>query len=686
MSRLLDGIVDWAVIGFASWTLLYQLARGLGWGTDPVLIGWLLALLPIGWCLAHRAGVRTGLSLRSGSATPRPAPGHQPPTPVSDRRSNAGLPGWLRPVGLAAGLVSAPLVVARSGWWSLAWALAAVSVGVAGWQLWRSRTDLDAGGSEGVRAATAGPRWRPEGAWPTCLVALVGTGWAVLSLFLVRPDADDTFYVNKAVFVGERGQIPLRDTIFGDQTLPPLPGAGTAPLQSLEVFQGSLAHLLGVQAGTVVYLVLPPLCSFLVTWVIWRLIREWAPVRALLCFVVAMVYLALTAQGGATVGLFFVGRIWQGKAIFVAALVPLIYLYLTRWSRTGDRKYLLLLPATGVSCVGMTSSATFVVPIIAVAAAVGLGIAGRRWAGGLLVAAYPVASGGVLFLIGGAPGDPGGGLLVGEDALHLVLGVGLLAAIGWLGVFAAWWVVGTSTSRALTAAAAAAFLVVLLPPFAAAFGAATGAGAVAWRLVWVAPVTVMVGLLAAVPLPSSVGSGNRRAAVGTGLSALPAAAVIIVLVLAGTPVWTSPTRGPLLAGAPSWKYSPEMLDRANAIVALAPGPGPVLTNTSEMRGISLVTSRVPTVAARSDYVPLLTEPVEQHQARILLGELFGGEVPGDHSDLPELGPESFRAALDALDVSMVCLRPNAGKELVSWVQGAGWSTEMAADLTCYRRP
>lgn len=664
LARWLDGATDLAVLAFAAWTLLYQAAKLMGWATDPIVIAW--GVMIIALVVAVVRQFRGGTS--SLSAT--------------DRHATSWRSPWVI-VSVLLAVGSAVVIREASGaTWLVGWALAASSAFVAVVHLLRNtKPSPDRAPHDVQPSSQASLGGQPARLWSHLLALFVSLGWAVFALFTLRVDGDDAFYVNKAVFVAEHGLIPGRDTIFGDQTFPALPGAGTAPLQSIEVLQGALARFLSLDPTAVVYLAFPPMLTFFATWSIWRLIRQWARVRVSLAFAVSMVYLAMAANSGAGLGVFFLARIWQGKVVFVAALVPLMYLYLTRWARTGSRWEQLMLAAAGVAAVGLTSSATFIVPIIAVTCAVALLLTRQRWVGVLALAAYPVITGGIVALTG-VPGDPGGQFLTGAEAFHFVLGIGLLAAVGWAGIMLAGWLSVPGATRVVVTAASLSLLVVLAPGVAAVFSSATGAGAVAWRLMWVAPVSVMVGLLATVPLPWAEPTTGARSVVRQLPALAVAAGLIVALVVTGTPFW-SPVRGVKVLPSPTWKYPKQPIQQALAIRRLDPGPGPVLAPLSTMRALSLVSSEVHAVAARPSYIPILTEEPAQHDARITLTEVFGGKLTdGPGGKVGTHSQQQFTAALSTLDVSMTCVRPSQ-KTVTRWLGDAGWKPKKVRELTCY---
>ena len=109
-----------------------------------------------------------------------------------------------------------------------------------------------------------------------------------------------------------------------------------------------------------------PLATVLAVLALWRLLRVWEVPMPALALSTALVFLLVAAcDERRTVGEFFVTRLWQGKAVFVAVLVPLLFALLCSYAEQPARRTLVLLFAAGVAAVGLTTSAIFVVPVIA---------------------------------------------------------------------------------------------------------------------------------------------------------------------------------------------------------------------------------------------------------------------------------------------------------------------------------
>ncbi|QNN53671.1 hypothetical protein [Nocardioides mesophilus] len=220
-------------------------------------------------------------------------------------------------------------------------------------------------------------------------------------------------------------------------------------------------------------------------------------------------------------------------------------------------------------------------------------------------------------------------------------------------------VVRSGRRAILVAAASATVFVPLLPGFLQLTESLTGAGPVLWRLLMLAPVPVAVGLLGTVDLPRL--SGRLRPVAGWGL----AAALMLGLVAVGVPLWSAEARNSTsVTDQPAWKVDPSLLTKASRVAELDPGPGPVLLPLPVMTALPLVTTDVFAVIPRYFYARFLTEPADQHAARMTLFDFVSPVgAPVTAAEVDE--------ALNRLDVSLVCLRDSAqGK--ITVVERAGY--------------
>jgi hypothetical protein len=652
LDRLLDTLTDLAVWAFAIWTIVYYLGRALGWHTTPLL------------------AVTAVLTLLTVVATWRHS--HAPdaaPTALGVVERQPAL------FGLAAVILTVGACLAHLGTsplrYAVGWGLSLAALVPVVWVAMtrdRGRRPADVAGAPAPVAA-ARRSWTLPGLVSSAGVAAVAAGLAVLSLLTVRKDADDVFYVNKAVFVAQHGTIPTRDTIYSDQVLPALRGAGTAPVQSIEVLQGAVAHLFGVEGGTVVYLLTPLVVSFLAVWTLWRLLREWTRERAVVAAAVAVAYLLWAVKDGYELGAFFIGRDWQGKVVFACLGIPLLYLALSTWARRRSWYDAARLFAVGALCVGLTSTATLVVPPIGLTVAVAMLLCGyRHWWGALLTLVYPVVTG-VVVASSNTGGEFGAVDFTSGQAFHHVVGEGLFMVVGLVAVLLAPWLVRRGPTRVVVTAGSIAALVVMAPGMPDLLNRLTGAGPILYRMAWVPALPALVGVIATAPWQLERLPARARVAV----TALVPVVVVAAILVSGKLLWTRADTS--LYSQPEWKYDQAPLSDARWIEQTYDGTTPVLAPWSVMRGLALTTTDVHGVDPRSFYLQSLDEPAAQHQARIDLSQSMRNGNVRPKAD--------FVQDLASLDVRYVCL-DKAKKRIRDVITRDGWTaTRHNARLTCY---
>ncbi|HEX5429270.1 MAG TPA: hypothetical protein VFX00_13165 [Pedococcus sp.] len=664
VDHIVDRLLDLLVLGFGLWTVLYHLACWLGARTTPLLVTTAVGTAAAGLWLWRRPPVPGGTAAVAPTRSAR--------------------------VAATASLALAAVAVAILAWgddaaYPWGWGLGLASLVPLVVILARRDPSL-----RGKASAVLAPAALPSGRWPavasSVVVVAVGLGFAVLSLFVVNVSFDDVFYVNKAVFVAEHGTIPLRDTVYSDQVLPALRGAGTVPVQSVEVLQGALAHVFGVAGGTVVYLVTPFVGTLVATWVVWALVRAWSRGPAVVAFLVAAAYLAwgMWSPSGATGSIamssIFLRAMWQGKVLFLFLAVPLCHLLLTRWARERRIGDLVLLLLLGAGATGLTSSATFLVPPIAAGAAVALAACRNKgWFGPLLLAAYPVGAG--VFVAAHTAREPFGQVLrTPAQAFHGVVGAGLWGAIGASAILAGPMAVRSGAPRVLATSASVVTMVVLAPFSTPLLADLTGAGPVLWRLPWVVPLPALVGVLAVGVVPSrlslsSPGLAGWRRPIWLGW--LVPVVVVVLIVVSGRLIW-APGSAATLAGRPVWKFPSASLDRAAYIARIYAGPGTVLAPREVMSALALTTTRIHAVDPRPFFISSLDEDPRLSAGRRLLSL----SMAEDRLQIPK----SFAVYLDNLHVGLVC--PGIDKARARQaVEDLGWQP-LGDDpsFPCYRRP
>jgi Family of unknown function (DUF6077) len=645
LAAAVDGLTEFAVLAFASWTLIYDIGAITGLGTS-----WLLALWAV--CLVAIAVALLRLGWAGGAGRADVA------EPVGGVSWLAAAGPWRRPLGIASVAlgVAAGLAVGlhRAGLpWYWTWVLGGPAV--AATLTWLLLPD------EGAPSAAASPAARspavtsPAVAKPTAaasagiaaqggsLLALgTAVAAAIFSVYIVRPDADDTYFVNRAVWTAQHGRIPLKDVIFTQQAVNHI--SAETPVSSIEGLIGALARLFGVQAASFTYYIALPVFVFVAVWAVWLLIRRWAPDRYALCFTVAMLYLAWSGTSSASFGSFHLVRMWQGKGAFVSLMVPLLYAFLTQWAEYRSRRSLLIVVAAGIAATGLTSSAALVVPLIVAAVAVPLLLARQVVAalGALLAAAYPVLAGLVVavFLPVHLPHAP----FAPATAWEWVLLGGAAGGVGGVALWTAPRLARRGVPALITCGVAGVVTVLMLPGVLTLIGNATGTNAVTWRTMWVVPGPVAVGLLAAVPLPLAARLGSA----GRWIAAVPAAVVCAVILAAGIPVWSYQNVHATIADHPSWKYDPLSLSLARKVLRADHQPGYLLSTGRVMGAIPLLTSTIVAVNARTYYLEHLPVSAQFIDDRLLLTRVAGQQAP-----LPT--ESAFRAVLGRVPVGYACV-------------------------------
>ncbi|MDL4817130.1 DUF6077 domain-containing protein [Actinomadura opuntiae] len=668
--RAVDAAVDAAVLLFAVWTVVYHLGLLVRPPTWVLLACWLGAAAAIAAVCASR-GLRDRVA----------------PEPLWPERPGPGVSTVPRALALTAVVAaiaagtSAGLHTSGAPWWC-AWAFGLVSVAASGACLLRHRppaTEPAPGGTRTAEAAAPGAD-RPEerdvpaaaSRWGTPLALATAAGFSVASLFIVNSDGDDAYFVSRSVATAAMGRIPFKDVIFTSGDTGPI--AGEPPVSSIEVLAGSLARVAGVPAASFVYYLMLPAVTFLAVWAVWRLTRAWAPRRALPCFAIAAVYLLWSGLGPASLGSFHLLRMWQGKAVMVSALIPLLYVHLTRWAERRTRRDLAMLAACGVAGTGLTSSAAFVLPLVVGAAAVPL-IASGRVRDGLAACAalaYPVGAGLAVTLLH-RDTTVTGWVGAASDDFRWVL---LHAAPGVLAGCALWlapWTARRGAPALIGAGVATVVTLLFLPGVLDLAAHVTGAGQVLWRTMWVVPAPVLIGLLAAVRIPLPAGARHQTA--GALAALVPAAALAVTLVAGGTPVWSA-SNGSVVASRPSWKLPPAQVGTARAVVRLAPPGGVVVMPQGYMRAVPLLTARVHAANPNSHYLRNLPVPARFVDDRRVLTAAVrrpGGRKPA----LADL-----QGALRRAGVAVACARPHDRYGLVLLEQAGFGGRRKVGGLIC----
>jgi hypothetical protein len=677
VGRLIDAVLDVAVISFAAWTLLYCLGLPTQWSLWPSGWIWLvLTLLVLVW------RVRLAIPADADDSPAEAAVAAEADvTEAGPERRDLVLVAGLGLVVISAvgGLIW------TTGSFRLTWAALVLGIVVlVGWSWLSGR--VTPGPVEDIETPAQPTRSR----WARLvspqelgvLAVMVGTG--VLTAFVHLADTDDPYYLNRSVWVAERGNASMVDTMFSPEVFNS-PYGGGVPIASIESLYGVIAHMTGTLAGTINYLVAAPIAACLAVLAMWRLARRWAPRRAFLVFAGAVAFLMLS--GDSMLGNFWVVRIWQGKVIAVAMLMPLIWAYLVdahesrtrqgRWAAIG------LLFAAGIAFFGLTPTAVVWAPVILAAvlvSAVALRSPALAW-GGLAVSIGPFVSGAAV--IAWSVEDVGGEdpvALSARDSFVRILGEQTpMVALSLIALGVAVVLARRGAPAALAGSAALGSVLVFAPGILSLVNTVTGAGPILWRMLYVAPIPVLVGLLLAAPVPD-LGAARRTLA-----RAVPIAAAVVVLaglVVGGRPIWSDTGHGgPVtLRSSPDWKLDTEALADVR-ILADRGVTGEVLLPPRRMKVLTMYTVEAFPVVPREWFIQNIDEPEADNNARELLYQLASGELP-----LPN--KQNSADALELLGVDLACTGESDNTDRVMKYYAAAGYTEKSSygTLSCARRP
>lgn len=477
-SVAVDAAVVGAMAAFGWWTLLYEVMLAAGWPTTPVMVGWLVTAPVVAvafarWNLTHARRAQD-----------------------EDRRSPS-LPGARPRRGTVLAAVAIVVCTVAMGTtthaiFRVGWGVGIIGLLAVGHAIRRRAAQLsrscDARATTMPEVASSTSRTRDD------VVALVvSCAVTIASLFVVRTSSDDAYYVNLSTWISEHGRIPVRDTMYGDQVFPSTYGGGF-PISSIEAQIGALARIFDVLAGTVAYLVVAPLCTFASIWVLWQLAHLWSRHRPVPAFLFSVVFV-LAGAGGAFRS-YSTMRIWQGKVMAVAIVIPLIWIFATRLARTRDRHWTVLLGLAGIAFAGLTSTAALLGLTLACAIALAAVILANRdllW-GAVALAVPALASGTAVAVLSRNVGGPTPTAPATWEAVHAAYGAHPAMAIVTIAAILAGPLLlrGTAAATLIWCSGVASFAV-LSPGVLSFLNSVLDSGRVEWRLLLSPPAPTLIG-------------------------------------------------------------------------------------------------------------------------------------------------------------------------------------------------
>lgn len=526
-------------------------------------------------------------------------------------------------------------------------------------------------------------------------VWLIAAGMSLIASATLRPQSDDTNYVNISTWIAERGTISIRDTVYSNQVF------DTKPLgSSWESMWGVFAYVTNMSAPTLLYVIAVPVLTAISIFALDRGMRSMHVRHTNFALIIVSLFLILDGENIFSFGIFHGPRIWQGKSFFVSAMIPLLIGAGIVWARSGRRNDLIRFLLVAVAATGLTTTATMLVPIftLVVAGVVGYqrGIKDAGWTSlAMLAPLYvglafrgtrsadsnamgPLAPDTLAFAQPAVilPGlselpDPNEFVrLMAEPPFHAAL-FALVMCWGWLGS-------ESRTARRVFAGLSLVWAIVYLPPVLAVIEEVTGVAQISWRFWWLLPIPMLLGGAA-----SACASGLIRI---TSINryknltlALATALLLTFIVIPGKPVWFSSLGQVNLQSArlmwpPGWKVFGGYYEAMEILDVIAKDGDIVAARQNIEFSIAATTVRIHPVLPKVYWFPEVTGPLGEAQYfdRIMIRQFTSKD---QDVLLPALDLKVLPDAFKRVGVDVVCLdadRPAAIRLVKSfgYTQGA----------------
>ncbi|MET8279642.1 DUF6077 domain-containing protein [Micromonospora sp. NPDC005174] len=651
-------LTDAGVLAFALWTVMYHLAFLINLAPATTFLIWVVGcVVAFGAWLGHRRRVQP-----SAAADAVQQETAEDATYAYSRPLLAVVLGAGTVAAVTAGLTAADDGIGAGIPWWIPGGFGALA-GVGALLLARGRWLTTP-----ARVAPAAAASPLSSAYALIVAVLA----AVSGLFFARNSVDDAFFVGKSVWVAERNQVPLRDFLFTDGVAPAM--NSQPPVPSIEVFYGAFAHVFGLHAASATWYIVMPVMSVLAVLALWRLVQRWAPGRAALAFTVAVAYLYLVAGQDAALGTFHLTRLHQGKTMFVAAVVPLMWVYLTDWFDSRSCRGLILIAALSIVATGLSTTSAIVLPLLVGGAMFAMIVVGR-WRDALLAGAaalvYPVgATIWSRLTAGPITENAAAAFYDAEITYRRTVLFGVLGVIGGLALWLGPLIARRRTPQLLVAGSTLAMSVLLFPGVLELINSLTGIGVVLWRTPWMFALPAVIGILCTVDLP-------RLRVFGSVAIALALVAGFAIL---GTPMW-SPKSYVAVHEQPVWKLPQQRKTIVFWMARLDRPDGVVLAPSTLMHTAPMVTSRMRVVSPNDRYLPDYGMNTPFVQDRLKLVALANGRT--DLAPVPELA-----GAIERLDVTTICVYSSnqVARELAPTLGFEQFATrKRPGAMTCFRR-
>ena len=511
---------------------------------------------------------------------------------------------------------------------------------------------------------------------------VIAAGMALVASVTLRPQSDDTNYLNLSTWIAERGTMPLRDTIYSDQVFE------TRPLGSAwESMWGVFAHITNISAPTLLYVIAVPTLTAISIFALDRGLRSMHVRHTNFALAIVGLFLLLDGANIFSFGIFHGPRIWQGKAFFVSAIIPLLIGTGIVWARSGRRNDLVRFLLIAIGAAGLTTTATMLVPMITlvIAGVVGYqrGIKDAGWTSLAMLAplyvglAFQVSrsaesnalgqltsnslafarTGSMIPVLENLP-DPNEFVrLMARPPLHAAL-FALVMCWGWLGS-------ESRSSRRVIAGLSLIWAIVYLPPVLAVIEEVAGVGSISWRFWWLLPIPMLLGAAM-----SAVASGLIRLSsvnrLRTTTFLLSTGMLLALVVIPAKPVWNSSLgqvngQNARLMFPPGWKVFGGYYEAKEILDEIAQDGDIVAARQNIEFSLAATTVRIHPLLPKVYWFGATTGPLgkEQFADRVMIRQFTSKD---QDPEFPALDLNALPGAFERVGVNVVCLdadRPDA---------------------------
>lgn len=199
-----------------------------------------------------------------------------------------------------------------------------------------------------------------------CISLIVGISTA---LFVIRPDYDDAYYIPNALFYLDNPDMSM------DKALKGIANTGveykmlfmTGSSNPIEYFWSLISFWTGSKYLHIYYILVPVLGAIFLVFVWFQLLSRFSTdVEAVSYGVLAIcISLILLGEAHRSHGNYAFVRMWQGKVLFLNIVIPLFIKYSIEFFYKYNWKSWFIIFTLSIVGVGMTTSAIFMLPLLA---------------------------------------------------------------------------------------------------------------------------------------------------------------------------------------------------------------------------------------------------------------------------------------------------------------------------------